>query len=146
MKAFDFRFEKLLNLRKYSEREWEIKLSEIAGICTSLENQIKNLSRRKMEMFTRRFDPTAFRTTDILSADLYIRKLDLDIDKTQTHLDEKRVVYAQIHAEYVEASKKRKILDKLKDKLKLKHKKETDRQTVKLMDDLAGSRYAAGQG
>ena len=51
MKAFRFKLERILSLRKHREREWEIKLAEITGECVRLSREIEERSMSKAEAF-----------------------------------------------------------------------------------------------
>ena len=57
MQRFQFRLERLLDLRKYREREWELKLAEITGICLMIRRRIEEIHQEITREKERKWNP-----------------------------------------------------------------------------------------
>ncbi|MBN1410628.1 MAG: flagellar export protein FliJ [Spirochaetales bacterium] len=117
MKRFQFRLEKLLDLRKFREREWELKLAEITGQCLLIKKKIAELKQEIYRcMLERKQTEKSVNMDDLHLNELYVQRLEQNIDALSEELERKEEERKKIHAEYMEAAKKRKVLDKLKEK------------------------------
>jgi flagellar FliJ protein len=137
MRRFQFRLERFLELRRWKEREWEIALSKILGECLLLENRIRQIgdevSASRLSVFTHgsRIDIDAMGRRD-----MYIQRLMTERDRTQKKLVERRVEMEKVRAEYLEASKKRKVLDKLKERRSAEYYQQQLDEEFKTIDDM----------
>jgi flagellar protein FliJ len=117
MRRFQFRLERFLELRRWKEREWEIKLAKILGECLLLENRIKEIAEEigasRLTGFTQgnRIDIESMKRRE-----LYVQRLAVERERTQAVLAEKRVELEKVRAKYLEVAKDRKVLDKLKER------------------------------
>jgi flagellar protein FliJ len=117
MRRFQFRLELFLELRRWKEREWEIALSKILGECLLLENRITQIGEEigasRLSVYTEgsRIDVEAMGRRD-----MYIQRLVTERERTQKKLVERRKELDKVRAQYLEASKARKVLDKLKER------------------------------
>jgi flagellar FliJ protein len=142
MRRFRFRLEKLLELRRHTERQWEIKLAEITGICFLIENRIGEI---KVEIDSKRGE--RFRETarmdynSLLVSELYVRRLGIELAEKTEELVKKKAEREEIKNVYLEHSKKRKVLDKLKERRESEYYKDQKREEFKVMDDLNSSSY-----
>jgi flagellar FliJ protein len=135
VKRFIFSLEKVLELREYREQETEIALGRAVGELTSIENQLKELALQRLKAGEERFNPTndAFA---IRNYEFYIQRL----DHTKEELLEAAAT-AQLKVEearelYLEASRQRKVLDKLKEKRAVAYRKTMFAEETKMLDDL----------
>lgn len=135
MKRFRFRLERLLTIRRYHEREWELKLAEISGICLSLENEIGRIRREKANALHNRYKYGIKEITYLTDTEHYMLRLDQRTKEKQRILAEKTIEREKIQQDYLEASKKRKILDKLKERQAKSYYKEAKEEELKQMDD-----------
>ncbi|GHV67440.1 hypothetical protein AGMMS49928_04420 [Spirochaetia bacterium] len=147
MKRFNFTLEKLLEMRKFRERETEIELGRAMGILQNIENRLKDLAIQLSEAAGQRFLPQ--NTLEVIqSYNTFISRLELTRDnllkeaaEAETKVEEARVIY-------LEASRDRKVLDKLKERQQKEYKKAAAAAETKTLDDISGGvmarRAAAG--
>ncbi|MDR2747429.1 MAG: flagellar export protein FliJ [Treponema sp.] len=153
MKRFVFDLEKVLNLRKYREQEAKIALGRAVGELADIENRLKELALLRSRAAGEYLPSSGL---DVIKQDgpvqfpfsadyyrnyqFYIRRLDLGKEelleaaaKAQLKLEEKR-------AAYLEASRERKALDKLKEKRAAEYRRVLFAEETKTLDDIAGRR------
>jgi flagellar FliJ protein len=141
MKKFRFNLEKVLELRAHYEKEAEIELGRAIAVLSGIELRIEETARQRVEAASRRFLPG--RTgAEIYYSDLYIMRLDQlkerlfeDAAKAELEVSEKR-------EKYLEASRERKILDKLREKRLAEYRKAVNAEEIKIIDDISGGREA----
>ncbi len=141
MRRFRFRLEKLLEIRKYREREWELKLAHITGVCLKMEWEIKDLISEKKRIFGPEDAHTGCDIEYLKVRELYIRRLEQNAGKLAQELMEKEAERERIRLEYKEVSKKRKILEKLKERREKEDKKKQYDKEIKTVDDINISNY-----
>jgi flagellar FliJ protein len=140
MKTFSFRLEKLLQLRAYYEKEAELDLARAIAVLSAIELQIEETARKRVEAAALRFLPGKS-GAEIYNTDLYIIRLDQLTGKLFHDAAKAELVVAEKRERYLEASQKRKVLDKLKEKRFELYKKECKAGEIKNLDDAAnGSR------
>lgn len=145
MKRYHFRLEKLLSLKKYNEKEWEIRLAQAAGECIRIENRIQhNLFEKARTLQHRRFTGPV-QTNELLNSEFYIRRLGQENTQLEGELVEKEAKRETVRQEYLEASKERKVLDKLKERQAGVFYREQLREEVKGMDDINNAMYIRKQ-
>ena len=140
MKAFHFKLERILSLRKHREREWEVKLAEITGRCVNLEREIDERKRKKSDMFLHpvRF----FEIGEYLSTHRYMARLEQEIDKKVKELTSCLRTREEIQAEYLKHSRERKVLDNLREKRMAEYMHTQKVEEVKQVDDINTGRAA----
>ncbi|MCD6396100.1 MAG: hypothetical protein J7L71_01045, partial [Spirochaetaceae bacterium] len=85
MKLFQFNLDKLLDLRKYDERKWEINLGQIVSKCNVMEHTISNLKLdRKRAFFKYKLHGSGIELLQI--SEMYINKIDYEIKQAQLRL------------------------------------------------------------
>jgi flagellar protein FliJ len=117
VRRFQFRLERFLELRRWKEREWEIALSKVLGECLLMENRIAEIGNEigasRLSGFT---EGTRIDVELMARRELYVQRLIRERERTQEALVEKRKEMEKVRARYLEASKERKVLDKLKER------------------------------
>ncbi|MDR2951738.1 MAG: flagellar export protein FliJ [Treponema sp.] len=136
MKRFRFSLDKVLKLRKYSEDEAKIALGQAVGILAAIENDIKENSIRRHNAALERFSDIG----QIAWWDNYISRLDQMADKLAEDAARAQLVAEEKRVLYLEASRERKAIDKLKEKRQKEYRKETLDSQMSEMDDLTASR------
>ncbi len=136
MKRFQFRLEKILNLRRYREREWEQKLAVISGICIGLENRIEMLKREKERVAFRYVVGTNMDVSTLVSRELYTLRINKGIEELEEELEKRREELEEVRKKYLEVSKERKVLEKLKERQESKYYYEQKLEDIKVVDDL----------
>ena len=136
MKRFRFNLGKLLELRAYDERNWEIKLGQIVSKCNTMEHRIRDYEADKTKVFFKyNLDSSGI---DILQiSEMYLNKLNYEINQSNLKLDAYNSEKEKIQAKYIEASNKRKVLDKLKDKEEQGYYKAQALEEIKEIDDIS---------
>ena len=130
MKRFDFKLEKLLTIREYNELEAKLKYARELQKKLDLEN--KNIDMQKSILQSTIDSYSNIKNGDIINneemtfQENYINNL-IKMIKTLSKLKE----------ELTEAMKKRKIITQLKNKKYEKYKKETKKEDIKRLDEIA---------
>ena len=140
MKAFQFKLERILSLRKHREREWEMKLAEITGKCVTLMREIKERQMKKADTFLHRAEGGA--AAEYLWAHRYMMRLDHEIENRTVELQLCERKREQVRKEYVKHSRDRKVLENLKDKRKVEYIDQQKIEEVKEIDDINTGRAA----
>ncbi len=136
MKRFQFKLEKLLELKSYGEREAEIALGHAVGELNRIENEIKNTAAKRLEAASLRFQ-TGKTASEIRYADLYILRLDRAADKLLEDAAKAELSVFEARDVYLEASKEKKILEKLKEKREKDYKKFILSEEDKAIDEIS---------
>ena len=131
MKRFNFKMEKVLKLRKFSEEQAKIELGKAIGFLTGIENQINNNARTRYNAANSRFSSV----NDIISWDLFISRLDKEKEKLLEEAAKAELIVEEKRSLFLEASRDLKVMEKLKDKEKDAYKKEYNAEEVKMLDD-----------
>jgi flagellar FliJ protein len=137
VKRFRFKLEKPLELRIHREREMKIALGKAVGTLSVIEHNLEALARERFNAGEERFSP-AYGTADILVHDLYIRRLEETQDRLLQEAAAAELKVEEARDEYLEASRDRKVLDKLKEKRREEYRKTMETEDIKNMDDIAG--------
>jgi len=137
MRRFNFKLEKVLRLRENREQETKLELGKAIGVLSALELQIKNLIVEKAAASQNRYSSNnSF--FEMRSIDLYILRL----DQTKEILL-KKAALAEIEVEkartiYLEASRDRKIISKLKERQEQEYRHTMNLEEIKAIDDISG--------
>lgn len=141
MKRFRFNLEKLLELRSYREKEAELELAHALGELALIQDRIALLAQERSAAAQERFSPGKT-VAEMRRTDAYILRLDKDRDrlfeaaaKAELKMDETRRIFA-------EARRDRLVLDKLKDKRKVEHRKEAMKDEIEILDDISSGTVA----
>jgi flagellar FliJ protein len=147
MKRFKFSLEKALNLRMYREREAEIDLGRAVGELTAIERQLKELALR------RRAGEEEFRAGIAGSGDtgqadyyrnyaFYTRRLEFTKEELLKAAAQAQLKVEEERERYLEASRQRKVLDKLKEKRAHEYRRAMLAGETKTLDDISSGREA----
>lgn len=141
MKRFQFNMEKVLELRRYEERRWELKLGEVTGRCVSINRRIKEHTEDRRRVFASRRLGDSRSFYDFQVADRYAMRLEQEKKKLRSELEECEKEREQIRKKFMEASRKRKVIERLKERKQEQYYKEQRKEEQKELDDLASSRW-----
>jgi flagellar FliJ protein len=137
MRRFQFRLERFLDLRRWKEREWEIALAKILGECLLLENRIAEIGveigTSRLAAFT---DGARVDVEAMARRELYVQRLARERERAAATLVMKRAEMEKVRARYLEASRERKVLDKLKDRRAGEYYKHQREEEFKTVDEL----------
>ncbi|MBI9097473.1 MAG: flagellar export protein FliJ [Spirochaetaceae bacterium] len=138
MKRFEFSLETVLKLRVSQEREWENQLASITGECERIRKSIVDFEAEKNRCAVE----NQFRDVNSLMAVAnYQARMDSQVRKAQKQLVLKERERESVLKDFIEASKKRKILDKLKEKKMDEYHHLRNKFDEKMNDDINNSVY-----
>ncbi|MDR2375118.1 MAG: flagellar export protein FliJ [Treponema sp.] len=141
MRRFQFSLEKILELKAYREQETELALGRAVGELSAIENRLKELallSRRAWDEYRNPQAPAASgNLADYYrSCDLYIRRLDQTKEELLQEAAQAQARVEQARAVFLEASRERKVLDKLKEKRAGEYRKTLLAAETRILDDM----------
>ena len=140
MKSFRFSLESVLEYRREIEQEWELKLGAAVGECNRLELGIESLEREELDALDQREFGDSFQ---VLSWGNYCYRLRQNRDRLKERLAGARKKMEEVRKGYLEASRNRKALDKLKEKRQKEYKKSLLKEEIfKPWDGLWHNRYS----
>ena len=135
MKQFNFNLEKILKLKKYYEDEAKIELGRAVSVLTDLENKIAVLGTEQARAAGSQFNPENDIST-IQQYTFYLQRLEnikeiliKDAAMAEIKVEEARDLY-------MEASRERKVLDKVKEKRQKENRKHIFSEETKILDDV----------
>jgi flagellar FliJ protein len=137
MRRFQFRLERFLELRRWKEREWELALARVLGECLKLEKRIAEIGAEMgASMFSVFVAGTRVDIGAMARRELYVQRLALERERAREKLVEKRKELEKVRARYLEASKERKVLDKLKERRAEEYYERQIDEEFRTIDDL----------
>lgn len=142
MRRYQFRLERILEIRRYRELQEELKLAAASGECIRLQNELRGLDAAKRNTLATRYERSGGDMNYLIASELYMRRVDATARSDARILREKESVRDAIRVEYLAASRQRKVLDRLKEKRAQAHYREGLREEAKLLDDISGSAAA----
>jgi len=132
MRRFQFRLERFLELRRWKEREWELKLARALGECVLLENRIREIGEQIGSVRLVGFTETIAASGGAPNAasggtarvdveamwrrDQFVQRLTAERERAAAMLQVKRREMETVRARYLEVSRDRKVLDKLRER------------------------------
>ena len=131
MKKFSFELEKVLSLRKFREQETKIELGKAIGALSEVEGKIKSVAEERFRaggMFSGN-------GAVIRSYMMYITRLDLQKENLLVQAAQAEIKVEQARSGYMEASRDRKVLDKLKEKREGEYHKMVLAEETRSLDD-----------
>jgi flagellar FliJ protein len=146
MKRYSFRLERLLTLRRYKERVWEIKLAEATGKCVRLENHIRDMRAESREYAGFCSDGLMYPAADILAREGFRKRLQIELEQACGALEKARAEREEVNRSWLAASRERKILDKLREREEEEYYGEQRREEAKIMNETAMFRLAGRRG
>ncbi|HET6487466.1 MAG TPA: flagellar export protein FliJ [Spirochaetia bacterium] len=117
MRRFQFRLERFLDLKRWKERECEIALARVLGECLLLERRIAEIGTLIGDSLV----PAGVRGSaiDVIALaqrEHYVQRLAVERQRARTTLEQKRKELQAARDKYLQASKERRVLDKLKER------------------------------
>jgi flagellar FliJ protein len=141
MKAFHFSLEKVLKLRAYREQETKVDLGRAIGVLSEIENRIRAVAEDRYRAAAERFSPDND-ALKILNYEHYILRLDQERDKLLEDAAQAELAVEEKRKLYLEASRERKVLDKLREKREKEYRKKMFAEETKELDDISGGKEA----
>ena len=141
MKKFSFSLEKVLKLRKYREQETKLELGRAVSALAEIERNIQLVAQERVRAAASQFD-SSNSAREIFQHSLYISRLDNTKEKLLADAAAAELKVEEARNIFIEASRERKVLDKLKEKKQAEHKREFYREETKTLDDVASGALA----
>jgi len=141
VRRFRFDLEKVLELRSFREREAEMELGRSVGELAVIEQKIMNIATERITIAAERFAGSRS-AAEIRNSELYLIRLDRTRDALLEAAAKAELVVENKREAFNEASRERKVMEKLKDKRKGEYRKETMLDEINTLDDLSGGNVA----
>ena len=122
MKKFKFSLEKVLSLREFEENQAQIELAKAISVVTELNNKLKFIANERVKNNDARSN--------------YIEGLDYQKEILLEELAQAELILEEKRQIMIEAMKKRKALEKLKEKQLQEYKKEILKEEEKVLDEI----------
>jgi flagellar protein FliJ len=144
---FQFRFEALLITRRHAEECLQKELAEARRVLAAAQSGLreKKNARRQCVQDQRRKQRQSFRGADMLLFQAYLQRLDRDIDVQQKQVASAERKVNQKRQALIEAVKKRKMIEKLKEKDYEKHLNALSERERKFIDEVAARFHASAR-
>ncbi|MBN2439848.1 MAG: hypothetical protein JXJ04_00825 [Spirochaetales bacterium] len=137
MRRFRFTLERVLELRRYKEREWELKLAKITGICFTIERRISEIDTQIKNTIQSLFRSDMIGDYSYLvSNEFYMTRLRQERRDKEEELKKRIDERQAIQIEYLVHSRKRKVLEKLKEKREKEYYSLVNKEEFKITDDI----------
>ena len=121
MKKFKFSLEKVLSLREFEENQAQIELAKAISVVTELNNKLKFIATERVKNNDARSNSTDL--SYLMSIENYIEGLDYQKEILLEELAQAELILEEKRQIMIEAMKKRKALEKLKEKQLQEYKK-----------------------
>ncbi len=137
MRRFRFRLERFLELKRHRERDRELALARVLGQCLLLKRRIGEIDGEVSGSYALSFRAGAVIDIEAMAGrELYVQRLAREKARTQEALAAKTVELEEARARYLEASKERKVLDKLRERNEAEYYERAKDEEFKTIDDL----------
>jgi len=137
MRRFRFRLEKFLQLRRWKEREREIALAKVLGEVLLLERRIAEIGELiGASLFGEFRRENRIDVEAMARRELYAQRLLHEREQRRAALVVKRGELDQARARYMEASKERKVLDKLRERREAEYYEQAVDEEFREIDDM----------
>lgn len=143
MRRFDYRLEKLLEVKAYAEKTRSLELAEVTGRWFKTSDSIESLKRMKKEVLSLRFkgekysinvDSLSFAENQISAIKVKIKNLENELEKITIEQNKMREIY-------VSALKEKKTIEKLKEKKQVLHMKNEKSRENRVLEDIVMTSY-----
>ncbi len=132
MKRFHFRLEKLLTVRRHREEKLEIELAKAVSRVLSIENEINFRKTERSRVFGA--DAAGELEYEMIKG-RYIFRMEKEISDFSKKLKKAQQERELSKEKFLEASRERKVLDKLKDRKQAEFYHEQKIEEIKESDD-----------
>ena len=139
MRRFAFKLEKVLELRRYAEREWEIKLAQATSRVIEVEREVGAWTRRRGETTAIRMNLGPVDVELFQGREDYVGLIDQRVAALNHRLVALEAEREKVRRGYLEASRRRKALSKLKERREDEYYHEALREETRTIDEIAGT-------
>lgn len=142
MKRYEFRLERLLAIRKYRETEWELKLAGITNECVRLQTEITEMERDRRSTLASRYSGRGIDMNYLSATELYMQRIAARTKSDLEALEAKEREREEVRQGYLDASRERKVLDRLKERRSASYRREQLKEETFQVDDMSGASAA----
>ena len=141
---YRFKLEALLNHRRHQEEVRQKELAQAERLLCDEKDQLRRLKNEKRENIVRLQikQKNKINVSDIILSVNFIRQLSEKIAEQKKRVHKATRTVNRKRSELISIVKKRKTLEKLKDKERLSYEKKLLQDERKFMDDVASTRHA----
>jgi flagellar FliJ protein len=137
MRRFHFRLERFLELKRHTERDWELALARVLGQALLLRRRITEIDGEVAGSYALSFRAGGLIDVRAMAGrELYVRRLTVEKGRTEEALEEKNRELEEVRAKYLEAAKERKVLDKLRERTEAEYYERQRDEEFKSIDDM----------
>jgi flagellar FliJ protein len=139
MRRFAFSLQKILEIRRHAERQWELRLAEITARVVGVDREVENLTDARSESSSSHTYVGRVDMETLASRERYVVAIDrrvADLKQKRVQLERER---EKIRQGYQEASSARKALDKLRERRSSEYYKEALKEEERAIDDINNS-------
>lgn len=145
MRKFVFNLERLLRLREHEEHEVEIRLGQAVTECVRIEAGISH-RRSEIDRVLKTRGGLDGREDTLLAMEMYKRRMKDELLELGNELRLAESKRDEVREEFLEYSKKRKVLTKLKEKREAEYYKKQLKIEHDLVDEINNARAASHVG
>ncbi|HKL86470.1 MAG TPA: flagellar export protein FliJ [Treponemataceae bacterium] len=138
MKKFYYSLQKVLNLREFYEKEAEIALGKAISARDAIQLDLSEVAKKRVSSAAER--KGSLRVEDLLAIEHFIQRLDIRKEELLKELTAAELVLEQKRILYLEATKNRQVLTKLKEKKESVWHKEYLNSEAAILDDIVNFR------
>jgi len=142
---FQFRFEALLVARRHAEECLQKELADARRALAAAQSDLRDRksARRQCIQAQRRHQRQCFRSPDMLLFQHYLQRLEREIDAQQKQVLNAERKAQQKRQALIEAVKRRKMLEKLKQQDQVRHLRALAERERKFIDEVAARHHAS---
>ena len=142
MKRFNFSLQKVLELREYGEEEARIELGRAIGVLNEIQSKINSNAALMAHAENERFSGIASTggivggAGSMFAWDGYIMRLKHETERLLVEAANAQVVVEEKRELYIEASRRLKVMEKLREKREGEYRREMFAAQTRELDDL----------
>ncbi len=141
MKRFNFKLEKLLNLREFYEKQAQLDLARAISEKEAIDLRLKTIASLKVE--SNKKITNTFDVSDLHSTQNFITRLNIERDKLLEEIVFAEEKVKEMQVIYRKAMAERKAISKLKEKKLAIWKKENLKAEDEFIDDIVSFKYGS---
>jgi len=137
LKRFEFRLQKLLEIRKRKEEQEKLELAKASGayqfVLNKKEKILFNLGEKRKELSNKKGQ---LNLRELQAYDSMVKDADLAIKKLDVEIEEKRKIMQKHIDKYAELKRERRVVEVLREKAYKKYEEEAGKEEQKLIDEI----------
>lgn len=142
MKKFEFKFQKLLDLREHEEQDKQLIFSGELAKLIKIDTIIEECKSKKQNLFKQSYQLIEKGEIAYLAyRDHIVYALENRMKEQNIKRKEQQIMVDKAREEYMEASKKKKIMEKLKERAESRYLAEIEKHEQDEIDEMATSTF-----